>query len=201
MVTCHRCPSSAQTKAVRQLRAKAHPAGDANNKAGAAYDRQHHQYEDEADGAPSDQHYYYGHDRPDVSRPGLIASTCPLDKVSFDINGPSISGNVGGSMVVQRTVTAVCSEQEGPLHFTATTSVTDGSSFAIEVWPSSLKLSDGESATVTITISALSDTPMDTYQFGQVGWLWHGLLCVGSGINQGVWVCHVLLCFTSQQAC
>lgn len=181
---CHRCPST-QAQAARQLGGMAIVDAD-SSKAGAAlqtrpvpslHDPHRHQDRDgvypprQQGSADWEDGGAEGSSRLPRLRPGLIASPCPLDKVSFDINSPSISGNVGGSLIVQRVLTGVCPGAEGPLHFTAVPSVDSGSAFSIDVWPSSVDLADGESATVLVTISALADTPMDTYQFGQVG-LW-----------------------------
>jgi len=116
----------------------------------------------------------------------VAASTCPADKVSYDLNGPWVSGNVGGTLVVQRTLTAVL-PATGRVRFTASTSTSPGSSFSISVSPQAVTLADGDSATVTIKVSATDGTPLDNYQFGQVrqrgkvylslrlpGWWWRG---------------------------
>jgi len=101
----------------------------------------------------------------DVQR--VAASTCPADKVSYDLNGPWVSGNVGGTLVVQRTLTAVL-PGTGRVRFTASTSTSPGSSFSISVSPQAVTLADGDSATVTIKVSATDGTPLNNYQFGQV---------------------------------
>lgn len=112
-----------------------------------------------------DYHSYDKDDQFDIR--SVAASTCPADKVSFDLNGPSISGNVGGTLVVQRSLTAVCSG-DGPVHFTALTSASPGSTFSISVWPQAVTLSELESTTVTVTVQATRGTPLNQYQFGQV---------------------------------
>jgi len=133
------------------------------------------------------------------SRPGglpfdvrrVAASTCPADKVSYDLNGPWVSGNVGGTLVVQRTLTAV-TVGTGRVRFTASTSTSPGSSFSISVSPQAVTLADGDSATVTIKVSATDGTPLDKYQFGQVRqrgeiylpWWLSGVGAGGAGIER-----------------
>lgn len=122
----------------------------------------------------TDEGYYthpdlpYGDDSSQGEDSYLVASTCPWDKVSFDINSPSISGNVGDTLIVRRTLKSVCAE-EGPVRFRAvvSTAAADGN-FTISVSPESVSLSEGKSVTVTITIKANARTPLNKYQFGQV---------------------------------
>jgi hypothetical protein len=98
----------------------------------------------------------------------LLASTCPWDRVSFDINGPWISGNVGDTLTVRRTLTAVSSGKGGrPVHFRAVAEAAPGSDFSTDVPPPSVSLTEGESEDVII-MKASSTTPLDTHQVGQV---------------------------------
>lgn len=121
----------------------------------------------------TDEGYYkhtdlpYGDDSRQVGDSYLVAATCPWDKVSFDINSPSISGNVGDTLIVQRTLRSVCAE-EGAVRFRAVASTGADGNFSITVSPESVSLSEGKSATVTITIKANARTPLNKYQFGQV---------------------------------
>lgn len=155
---CCRCPSAFVTPAV-QIEARQLVADGT---------RKHQQ----AEYGYYDTHSAPGYNEKDtdwVAEQRLAASTCPWDKVSFDINGPWVSGNVGGTLIVRRTLTAVCGRKGGPVRFKAVTRTAVDSDFSIKVWPQSVWLVDGESATVTITVKAHATTPLDTYQFGEVG--------------------------------
>jgi hypothetical protein len=166
--SCHRCrcPSAFPAAAAAQLQARQLYARD----------RHHHK---EKHGSQD------GNAR-------LLASTCPWDKVSFDLNSPWISGNVGDTLIVRRTLTGVCSgEKRRPVHFTAVAEAGPGSDFSIVVSPPSVWLAEGESESVIITVKARSTTPLNTHQIGQVGQdlrPWHG--CQQSACC-GAWHAHL----------
>lgn len=88
------------------------------------------------------------------------------DAVQF--NGPSIAGQVSGSMVVVRTLTSVLPAHQGRVTFTAQGSADAGSAFDVVVSPTAFKVKGRQSQKVTIAVRARADTPMNVYQFGQV---------------------------------
>lgn len=125
-----RCPSAqVVAQPSRQLKAKM----------GNEHGGRHHEHDDNGHRSAHDDHHgryrhYPAHqekpDAPfDLNVERVAASECPADKVSFDLNGPAVSGNVGGTLVVRRTLTAMCFEKDGPMHFTAMPSVSPGSTF------------------------------------------------------------------------
>lgn len=96
------------------------------------------------------------------------------------MNGPWISGNVGDTLTVRRTLTAVCSGKGGrPVHFRAVAEAAPGSDFSTDVSPPSVSLTEGESEDVIITVKARSTTPLDTQS-------WTGEQCFTASTPPGL---------------
>lgn len=125
------------------------------------YHHHHHHHERWHD---QDRHHDRHNGKQDADSPQPAFSGCAVP----DVNGPWVAGE-GIAVVVQRTLTAVCPEAEGPVLFKVVAATAEDSSLNIEVWPSWLLLRDGESETVTIRVTSTASTPLNVYQFGEVG--------------------------------